>query len=255
MWFSLPHSDHNYQFTQHCHKLLLHCFVILFEGRILYFAQAGSSGGEEVMYESQMRRIAQIFRIMRILRWTASGDDVEDEDCGGDDGDDHCDTNGVNNAIYKIKLGSSNWHATSLDCRPSHKHWDAGRTYNITINKITIIICTTMTITNNVTTMTFIKLISITHKSSRQQDRVKKSLMLQLQRACPTYAGGHYGNANIQVWMLMMITMVMAIMMIKDSWNIKDGEILAIAFVFFWFYSTLYWLLALAMVQMIVISS
>ena len=41
--------------------------------------------------------------------------------------------------------------------------------------------------------------------------------MLQLQRACPTYAGGHYGNANIQVWMLMMITMVMAIMMIKDS--------------------------------------
>ena len=32
------------------------------------FSKAGSSGGEEVMYESQMRRIAQIFRIMRILR-------------------------------------------------------------------------------------------------------------------------------------------------------------------------------------------
>ena len=35
MSFSLPHSDHNYQFGQHCHKLLLHCFVILFEARIL----------------------------------------------------------------------------------------------------------------------------------------------------------------------------------------------------------------------------
>ena len=32
------------------------------------FSKAGGTGGEEVMYESQMRRIAQIFRIMRILR-------------------------------------------------------------------------------------------------------------------------------------------------------------------------------------------
>ena len=50
------------------YTVLYSLYIYIFFPNPEMLMKAGSSGGEEVMYESQMRRIAQIFRIMRILR-------------------------------------------------------------------------------------------------------------------------------------------------------------------------------------------